>query len=166
MVYLLNRETGKPLADIVEKPVPAGNLEGERYSPTQPYSVGMPSFGNDELYQPVLVSDGVVGMNCRVLKSAEDDEGSVRNAGENDKQKFEDAFTESNAVPYKVELTFFIESPDEELRSRSRRAPMVRIVRLPIHEQSLDGAAPPNEDAKQSKDGKGAVTGGKGGLVP
>jgi quinate dehydrogenase (quinone) len=49
MVYLLNRETGAPLAEIVEKPVPAGNLEGERYAPTQPYSVGMPSFGNDEL---------------------------------------------------------------------------------------------------------------------
>lgn len=123
------------------------------------------SFGNPELYQPILVSDGVVGMNCRVLKSAEDDRGSVRNSGENDKQKFEDAFADSNAVPYKVELTFFIERPDEELRSRTRRAPMVRIVRLPIHEQSLDGAAPPNENARQTKDGKGAVTGGKGGLV-
>lgn len=49
MIYLLNRETGKPIADIVEKPVPQGNVPGERYSPTQPYSVGMPMIGNETL---------------------------------------------------------------------------------------------------------------------
>ncbi|HEY0212504.1 MAG TPA: membrane-bound PQQ-dependent dehydrogenase, glucose/quinate/shikimate family [Paenirhodobacter sp.] len=49
MIYLLNRETGAPIADIVEKPVPQGNVVGERYSPTQPYSVGMPMIGNDVL---------------------------------------------------------------------------------------------------------------------
>jgi len=124
------------------------------------------SFANDELYQPILISDGVIGMNCRVLKTAEDAKGSVRNAGENDKKKFEDTFAESNAVPYKVELTFFLESPDEEFRSQSRRAPMVRVVRLPIHEQSLDGAAPPDSEAKQTKGGKGPVKGGKGGVAP
>ena len=123
------------------------------------------SFGNDELYQPILISDGVVGMNCRVLKTADDAEGSVRNEGENDKKKFEDEFAESNAVPYKVELTFFIESPDEEFRSQTKRAPMVRIVRIPIHEQSLDGEAPPTGE---SKDGKGGNAGGKkkGGRLP
>lgn len=49
MIYLLNRETGQPIADIVEKPVPQGNVEGERYSPTQPFSVGMPMIGNQTL---------------------------------------------------------------------------------------------------------------------
>lgn len=49
MIYLLDRRDGKPLADIVEKPVPQGNVEGERYSPTQPYSVGMPMIGNATL---------------------------------------------------------------------------------------------------------------------
>ena len=119
------------------------------------------SFGNDELYQPILISDGVVGMNCRVLKKQEDAEGSVRNKGENDKKKFEDEFAESNAVPYKVELTFFIENPDEEFRSQTRRAPMVRIVRIPIHEQSLDGASPPTEDGKDGKKGEKKSTGVK-----
>lgn len=51
MIYLLNRETGEPIADIVEKPVPQGNVPGERYAPTQPYSVGMPMIGNDQLYE-------------------------------------------------------------------------------------------------------------------
>jgi len=43
-LFLLDRRTGKPLADVVEKPAPqAPKLPGERLSPTQPYSVGMPS---------------------------------------------------------------------------------------------------------------------------
>lgn len=51
MIYLLNRATGEPLAEIVDKPVPQGNIPGERYSPTQPYSVGMPMIGNAQLYE-------------------------------------------------------------------------------------------------------------------
>ena len=112
------------------------------------------SFANDELYQPLLIADGVVGMNCRVLKTQEDaGEGSARNAGENDREKFEDEFAESNAVPYKVELTFFIEKPDASFRSQTSRAPMVRIVRIPVHEQSLDGASPPGAKAKEKPSG-------------
>ncbi|CAM5763328.1 PQQ-binding-like beta-propeller repeat protein [Bosea minatitlanensis] len=49
MIYLLNRRTGEPIAPIEERPVPQGNVEGERYSPTQPYSVGMPMIGNQTL---------------------------------------------------------------------------------------------------------------------
>ena len=116
------------------------------------------TFGNDELYQPILISDGVVGMNCRVLKTAEDAEESARSDAENDRKRFEDEFAESNAVPYKVELTFFIENRDDEFRSQTRRAPLVRIVRIPIHEQSLDGAAPPSADGKDEK--KKSGTGG------
>ncbi|WP_157220854.1 membrane-bound PQQ-dependent dehydrogenase, glucose/quinate/shikimate family [Flavisphingomonas formosensis] len=44
-VYLLNRLTGAPLAQIVERRVPTqGGMTDERFSPTQPFSVGMPSF--------------------------------------------------------------------------------------------------------------------------
>ncbi|MCW6528799.1 membrane-bound PQQ-dependent dehydrogenase, glucose/quinate/shikimate family [Sphingomonas sp. MMSM20] len=44
-VYLLNRLTGAPLAAIVEKPVSTrGGIGDEAMSPTQPFSVGMPSF--------------------------------------------------------------------------------------------------------------------------
>jgi quinate dehydrogenase (quinone) len=48
-IFMLNRETGKPLAEVKELPVPQGNLPGERYSPTQPFSTGMPSIGNATL---------------------------------------------------------------------------------------------------------------------
>nr|WP_318381634.1 membrane-bound PQQ-dependent dehydrogenase, glucose/quinate/shikimate family [uncultured Enterobacter sp.] len=49
MIFMLNRETGQPVAKVEERPVPAGNVQGERYSPTQPYSVGMPMIGNQTL---------------------------------------------------------------------------------------------------------------------
>lgn len=48
MIYLLDRRNGKPVAPIEERPVPQGNLPGERYSPTQPYS-SMPGIGNETL---------------------------------------------------------------------------------------------------------------------
>jgi quinate dehydrogenase (quinone) len=48
-VFLLNRETGQPIAEVKETPVPQGKASGERYSPTQPMSVGLPSIGTETL---------------------------------------------------------------------------------------------------------------------
>jgi quinoprotein glucose dehydrogenase/quinate dehydrogenase (quinone) len=42
-IYILDRRTGKPLTEVAERNVPAGSIKGERYSPTQPVSVGFPS---------------------------------------------------------------------------------------------------------------------------
>ncbi len=45
-VFVLDRRTGAPLSPVEERPVPQnGAAPGERLAPTQPYSVGMPSFG-------------------------------------------------------------------------------------------------------------------------
>lgn len=112
------------------------------------------SFANDEMYQPVLIADGVVGFNCRVLKTADEV------TAENDERAFEDEFAESNAVPYKVELTFRIADP-EGRSYRTNTAPLMRIVRIPIHEQSLDGSVTPNTE--ETSNGGGS-RGGKGGL--
>ena len=111
------------------------------------------SFANDEMYQPVLIADGVVGFNCRVLKTADEVEA------ENDKRMFDDEFAESNAVPYKVELMFRMADPDGR-SYRSNTAPVMRIVRIPIHEQSLDGASPPSAESAKKK---GEVRRGPGG---
>ncbi len=124
----------------------------EEDSPDEGYG-----FDNDELYQPILIADGVMGFNCRVVAKAED---AKKSEGENDKKIFEDEYSESNAVPYKVELTFYVEKADEEFRSQTKRAPMMRIVRIPIHEQSQDGAATPTE---AEKEGGGGGRGGRGG---
>ncbi|WP_261398286.1 membrane-bound PQQ-dependent dehydrogenase, glucose/quinate/shikimate family [Maritimibacter alkaliphilus] len=48
-IFALNRETGVPIAEVEERPVPTDGVPSETYSPTQPYSVGFPSFGTEQL---------------------------------------------------------------------------------------------------------------------
>jgi quinate dehydrogenase (quinone) len=49
-LFLLDRATGEPLADVEEKPVPqTGHVPEEYLAPTQPYSVGMPTIGAEHL---------------------------------------------------------------------------------------------------------------------
>lgn len=42
-IYILDRRTGKPLTQVIERKVPKGKIPGERYSATQPVSSGFPS---------------------------------------------------------------------------------------------------------------------------
>ncbi|WP_336971262.1 membrane-bound PQQ-dependent dehydrogenase, glucose/quinate/shikimate family [Sphingobium aromaticiconvertens] len=44
-IFFLDRVTGKPLMPVEERSVPQGGVPGERVAKTQPYSVGIPSFG-------------------------------------------------------------------------------------------------------------------------
>lgn len=46
-IFMFDRETGEPLTEIQELPVPQTNLPDETSSPTQPFSVGMPNFAHD-----------------------------------------------------------------------------------------------------------------------
>jgi quinate dehydrogenase (quinone) len=46
-IFLLDRRDGKPVAEVQEKPVPQGAVEGDYTAPTQPFSVGMPNFRDD-----------------------------------------------------------------------------------------------------------------------
>ncbi|MBS0224815.1 MAG: membrane-bound PQQ-dependent dehydrogenase, glucose/quinate/shikimate family [Proteobacteria bacterium] len=48
-IFALDRRTGKPITEVVEKPVPTNAVKDDRVSPTQPYSVGMPQIGNTPL---------------------------------------------------------------------------------------------------------------------
>ncbi|MGD8341126.1 MAG: PQQ-binding-like beta-propeller repeat protein, partial [Gammaproteobacteria bacterium] len=41
-MFILDRETGEPIIPVEERPVPAGNVPGEWYSPTQPFPVAPP----------------------------------------------------------------------------------------------------------------------------
>ncbi|KNC06548.1 quinate dehydrogenase [Klebsiella sp. RIT-PI-d] len=49
MIFVLDRETGKPLTTVEERPVPRGNIPDEQYSKTQPFSTEMPQIGNQTL---------------------------------------------------------------------------------------------------------------------
>lgn len=101
------------------------------------------SFANSKMYQPVLIVDGIVGMNCRVMESPEDG----RTEAKNDRTLFKDEWSKSNSVPYKVELTFWVRDPEAK-SYRTNTAPMMRIVRIPIYEQSQDGASLPSDEKK------------------
>jgi len=46
-IFMLDRRDGKPIAEVEERAVPQGAMEGDWTAPTQPYSVGMPSIGTE-----------------------------------------------------------------------------------------------------------------------
>jgi len=49
-IFLLNRQTGEPISPVEERSVPTdGAVAGQPVSPTQPFSVGMPSFTPQQL---------------------------------------------------------------------------------------------------------------------
>ncbi|WP_421359026.1 MULTISPECIES: membrane-bound PQQ-dependent dehydrogenase, glucose/quinate/shikimate family [Agrobacterium] len=48
-IFMLDRRTGTPIADVQERPVPQGGVADDHTSPTQPISVGMPTIGVEHL---------------------------------------------------------------------------------------------------------------------
>ena len=54
-VFVLNRETGEPVWPIEERPVPQGNVPGERYSPTQPFPTKPPPFDQQGVTEADLI---------------------------------------------------------------------------------------------------------------
>ena len=53
--FVFDRETGEPLFDIEEVPVPASDVPGERLSPTQPIPLKPPSFARQGLSEEELI---------------------------------------------------------------------------------------------------------------
>ena len=48
-IFVLDRRTGTPITRVQEKAVPQGAAPGDRTSPTQPYSVGMPTISSPRI---------------------------------------------------------------------------------------------------------------------
>lgn len=48
-LYVLDRDSGRPVFPVEERPVPASDIVGERTSPTQPFSVGLPTLAPQSL---------------------------------------------------------------------------------------------------------------------
>ena len=55
LVFLFDRDTGKPIFGVEERPVPASDLPGERLSPTQPFPLRPPPFAAQK-YEPTNIS--------------------------------------------------------------------------------------------------------------
>ena len=47
ILYVFDRVTGKPIWPIEERPVPSGDVPGEKYSPTQPIPTKPPAYGRN-----------------------------------------------------------------------------------------------------------------------
>ena len=47
ILYVFDRVTGQPIWPIEEKPVPQGDVPGEKYSPTQPMPTKPPAYGRN-----------------------------------------------------------------------------------------------------------------------
>jgi quinoprotein glucose dehydrogenase len=54
-LYVLDRQTGKPIWPITEKPVPKGDVPGEWYSPTQPVPSKPPAYDRQGLSEKDLI---------------------------------------------------------------------------------------------------------------
>ena len=55
-LYVFNRETGKPIWPMEERPVPQGDVPGEWYSPTQPFPTKPPAFDNQGVSSDSLIN--------------------------------------------------------------------------------------------------------------
>jgi glucose dehydrogenase len=56
LMYLLNRDTGKPVFGVEERPVPKGDVPGEWYSPTQPFPLKPPPLARNSYKADDLVT--------------------------------------------------------------------------------------------------------------
>src|SRR6185312_1283048 len=67
-IFVLDRRTGKPVTEVVERKVPTNNPPpGERLSPTQPYSTGFPSFSPKDLTETAMWGATPIDqMLCRI----------------------------------------------------------------------------------------------------
>lgn len=66
-IFVLDRRTGKPITAVQERPVPINGVAGEKLSPTQPYSVGMPSMRDDVLTEKTMWGITPIDqLNCRI----------------------------------------------------------------------------------------------------
>ncbi|MBK9168808.1 MAG: pyrroloquinoline quinone-dependent dehydrogenase [Bryobacterales bacterium] len=76
MLFLLDRETGKPLFDVEERKVPASEVEGEMLSPTQPFPVKPAPFSR-QIVNEDLVTDISPEARAFALKRLRQLEGGV-----------------------------------------------------------------------------------------
>jgi quinoprotein glucose dehydrogenase len=69
VLYVLNRVNGEPVWPIVERAVPAGDVPGEWYSPTQPLPTKPPSYGRNGFTTDELI-DFTPGLKKEALQVA------------------------------------------------------------------------------------------------
>lgn len=82
LMYVLNRETGEPLIEVEERPVPAGDVPGEWYSPTQPFPVAPPPLSKVNFSEADLVTaEDTTAEHAASCRQQMEDAGGFYNEG-------------------------------------------------------------------------------------
>jgi glucose dehydrogenase len=83
LMFILNRDTGKPVFGVEERPVPKGDVPGEWYSPTQPFPLKPPPLARMSYKAEDIVTAG--DTTAEHAKACQDlltkSGGSLYNAG-------------------------------------------------------------------------------------
>jgi glucose dehydrogenase len=82
-MFILNRETGKPIFGVEERPVPQGDVPGEWYSPTQPFPLRPPplartSFKKEE---DMVTAEDTTPEHAKACQDLWDRSGGFHNEG-------------------------------------------------------------------------------------
>jgi len=81
-MFILDRETGKPVFGVEERPVPAGDVPGEWYSPTQPFPLKPPHLGRiDFKPEDMVTAADTTPEHAKACKELYDKSGGFYNAG-------------------------------------------------------------------------------------
>ncbi|MCM3880019.1 MAG: PQQ-binding-like beta-propeller repeat protein [Vicinamibacterales bacterium] len=81
-LYLLNRETGRPIFGVEERPVPRSDVPGEQTFPTQPFPVKVPPIARVD-YKPadLVTADDTSAEHVKACQDLMAKVGGVYNAG-------------------------------------------------------------------------------------
>jgi glucose dehydrogenase len=83
LMFILNRDTGKPVFGVEERPVPKGDVPGEWYSPTQPFPLKPPPLARMS-YKPedIVTADDTTPEHAKACQDLlARSGGSLYNAG-------------------------------------------------------------------------------------
>src|SRR5499427_1774390 len=81
-MFILNRETGKPIFGVEERPVPAGDAPGEWYSPTQPFPLKPPALARTSFKkEDIVTAEDTTPEHAKACMELYEKAGGFYNAG-------------------------------------------------------------------------------------
>ena len=82
LMFILDRQTGKPIFGVEERPVPKGDVPGEWYSPTQPFPLKPPQLGRNSFSKDEIVTAAdTTASHAQACLEAWEKAGGYYNAG-------------------------------------------------------------------------------------
>ncbi len=81
-MFILNRDTGKPVFGVEERPVPKGSVPGEWYSPTQPFPLKPPALARTTYSaDDIVTADDTNADHAKACHDLSEKSGGFNNQG-------------------------------------------------------------------------------------